>query len=82
MAKKPTTRGLRGKYSPMLRATDEQKDKILELVATAQSEPGVFLIEVRHPTYIGPGCAAEHGDITICVNGRIWYNVQKNGLSY
>lgn len=77
------TSGLRGRYSPLNRATDEQREAITKLVAEAkESGEARFLIEVRHPTYIGPGCAAEKGDITICVDGRIWRMVMPNGESY
>lgn len=76
------TSGLRGKYSPLNRATEAQREAIERLVAEAKAGEARFLIEVRHPTYIGPGCAAEKGDITICVDGKIWRMVMPDGQDY
>jgi len=73
------TTGLRGKSSPMNRATPEQRDSILGQRAIAERS-GVNFFEVRYSTYIGPGCAAEHGAITVVTDGRIAGLVWKDGV--
>jgi hypothetical protein len=72
------SRGLRGKYSPLNDATHSQLEAVNKLYAQATAE-GKHLFEVRYSTYIGPGCAAERGAITVCTDGKIWHNVEKNG---
>lgn len=73
------TTGLRGRSSPMNDATPEQKAKI-ELLSVECSTRGCGWFEVRYSTYIGPGCAAERGAITVVADGMIMYNVEKNGV--
>ena len=73
------TTGLRGRYSPMNNATPEQEERIGMLRVQAERE-GKRQFEVRHPSYIGPGCAAERGAITVCADGMIMWNVEKDGV--
>jgi hypothetical protein len=75
------THGLRGRYSPLNTATEEQKAEIARLRIEADLN-GVGIFEVRYSTYIGPGCAAERGDITVCHDGRIAWMVMPSGQSY
>jgi hypothetical protein len=74
--------GLRGKYSPMNDATEEQKAAIGELVDRQKRLGRVYRLEVRYSTYIGPGCAAERGDITVIMDGAIGAMVTKDGTIY
>lgn len=62
--------GLRGRSSPMNDATDAQREAIATLIAEAQAH-GTSIFEVRYSTYIGPGCAAEQGAITVVEDGAI-----------
>lgn len=73
--------GLRGKYSPLNQATIEQKDAIAA-VRDRAAKRGVRMFEVRYSTYIGPGCAAERGDLTIVMDGAIGAMVCKDGTIY
>lgn len=79
---KAKTTGMRGKHSPMNGATEAQAEKIYELVEVAKDRDRVYLIEIQHPAYIGPDCAATRGEIVIAVNGGIWYHVTKDGRAY
>jgi len=72
------TTGLKGKYTPMNRATPAQIAKI-EMLRVECSEVGCGWFEVRYPSYIGPGCAAERGAITVVADGMIMYNVELDG---
>lgn len=80
---KVTVRGMRGKWSPMsdTKTTAAQAAAIAELVDELR-ERARFLVEVRHSTYIGPGCAAERGDITVCADGAIYAMVTREGQVY
>jgi len=64
------THGLRGRSSPMNRATLAQTEAIIDLRADAEKN-GVGIFEVRYSTWIGPGCAAERGAITVVEDGAI-----------
>lgn len=76
--------GLRGRYSPMTspNTTDAQKAEILRILDELKNEGRTHTAEVRYSTYIGPGCAAEHGDLTVVADGRIWAMVTREGTSY
>jgi hypothetical protein len=63
--------GLRGKYSPMNYVSDVHKEKILEVVENAKRDAH-FEVTVRHTSYIGPGCAAEYGAVTVTQDGKIF----------
>jgi hypothetical protein len=59
-----TRRGFRGRSAPDL--TPEARERIEQLIATyaeytAEAGGDRVLATVRYATYIGPGCAAEHG---------------------
>lgn len=70
--------GLRGKWSPLKDATEPQKVSILAELDKAEAE-GARIAEVRWPAYIGPGCLAEKGGISVDVDGRIWGVVMPDG---
>lgn len=72
--------GMRARSSPIHKATDAQRTKIDELIETARRE-GVHTVTVRYTTWIGPGCAAEHGAITIDADGRIYALVYPDGAA-
>lgn len=75
--------GMRAKWSPMKdpKVTDEAKARVVELIAEGE-QCGFGIMEIRYSTYIGPGCAAEHGDITVCADGKIWRMVMPSGQDY
>jgi hypothetical protein len=70
--------GLRGRSSPMNDATDKQKTAILELAEKVEAE-GHGIFAVRYSTWIGHGCAADKGGITVEVDGRIYAHVYPDG---
>jgi len=70
------TTGLRGKYSPMNRATSEQKATILDIVDNLRSSGTVRLLEVRYVAYIGPDTPDA---IAVIVDGMIYGYVYKDG---
>lgn len=76
-------RGLKGKDSPMRdpNTTEAQRERILALVEQAKSL-AESAVRVRYSTYIGPGCAAERGDLTVDVDGHIWRMVTRGGNAY
>lgn len=89
-----SVKGLRGRYSPMSdpKTPAAQREAILSLVERLKNGEGVwgmgrdgapmFSIEVRYSTWIGPNCAAERGDITVCVDGAIAAMVTGEGKVY
>lgn len=73
--------GLRGKYSPLNEATDEQKAAIASIQDRAVKR-GIRRFEIRYSTWIGPGCAAERGDIVVMMDGGIGAMVCPDGTIY
>jgi len=63
----------------MKTATPAQVETIGRLRAQAEAD-GSGLFEVRYSAYIGAGCAAERGAIVVCVDGRIYAVVEKEGF--
>ena len=72
--------GMKARWSPMPKATEPQRQKIEALIGEARAE-GRRVLTVRHCTYIGPGCLAERGAITVDVDGFIYANVMPDGLA-
>lgn len=74
--------GLRGRSSPMHTATDKQQEAVLAVVEAARKDGRPYLVEVRYSTWVGPGCAADHGDLCINIDGKIAVMVTPEGLLY
>lgn len=78
-----SVKGMRGRHSPMSDAnTPIAQRRAIEELVTELKSTARFLVEVRYSTYIGPGCAAERGDITVCVDGAIRAMVTPDGRIY
>ena len=80
MTKKVSVKGLRGRWTPMTdpHFSDEHKQHVLRIVEEAKQQ-AEFMVEVRHSVWIGPGCAAEHDAITVCMDGAIYAMVYPDG---
>lgn len=81
LATKMKVSGLRGKSSPMNRATLAQALRV-EMLREQAADEGVRRFEVRYPVYIGDlptPCAATRGAITVMCDGYIAWNVEKDG---
>lgn len=73
------TTGLRGRSSPMNRATPEQVAAIEQERIASQRE-GVQRFAVHHSPYCGPGSAGDKGAITVDNDGRIRCWVYPDGF--
>lgn len=71
--------GMRARWSPMQRATEAQREAIERLIAEARTEGAVHVLTVRHSSWIGHGCPADHGAITVDTDGRIFAEVYPDG---
>ena len=75
--------GMKARWSPMQGASEQQREAIEGLIAGARDEGEIGTITVRHSTWIGHGCLADHGAITVDADGRIYANVFPDGrVSY
>ena len=71
--------GMKARWSPMPNASEPQREAIEGLIAEARSEGEIHTMTVRHSVWIGHGCLADHGAITVDADGRIYANVLPDG---